>query len=71
MARLAPAWNTASPRTGRSASSTTTPSSATTIIGLGQRQLGAYTPNVDIRQDIDLVTARINYRFGGPAVTRY
>ena len=27
--------------------------------------------NVTISQDIDLVTARINYRFGGPAVTRY
>ena len=24
-----------------------------------------------IRQDVDLVTARLNYRFGGPAVTRY
>jgi outer membrane immunogenic protein len=24
-----------------------------------------------IRQDVDLVTARINYRFGGPAVGRY
>lgn len=27
--------------------------------------------NVGIRQDIDLVTARINYRFGGPGVSRY
>lgn len=27
--------------------------------------------NVGIRQDIDLVTARINYRFGGPVVARY
>jgi outer membrane immunogenic protein len=24
-----------------------------------------------IRQDVDLVTARINYRFGGPAIARY
>jgi outer membrane immunogenic protein len=24
-----------------------------------------------IRQDVDMVTARINYRFGGPAVPRY
>ena len=24
-----------------------------------------------IRQDVDIVTARINYRFGGPAVTQY
>ena len=27
--------------------------------------------NVGIRQDIDLVTARINYRFGGPVVAKY
>ena len=26
---------------------------------------------VGVRQDIDLVTARINYRFGGPVVARY
>jgi len=24
-----------------------------------------------VRQDVDLVTARVNYRFGGPAVSRY
>ena len=24
-----------------------------------------------IRQDVDLVTARLNYRFGGPAIARY
>ena len=24
-----------------------------------------------IRQDVDLVTARINYKFGGPVVARY
>ena len=24
-----------------------------------------------IRQDIDLVTARINYRFGGPVIAKY
>ena len=27
--------------------------------------------NVRIGQDVDIVTARINYRFGGPAVARY
>jgi outer membrane immunogenic protein len=27
--------------------------------------------NVNVKQDIDLVTARINYRFGGPVVARY
>jgi outer membrane immunogenic protein len=25
----------------------------------------------NIQQDVDLVTARINYRFGGPVVARY
>ena len=24
-----------------------------------------------IRQDVDLVTARLNYKFGGPAVAKY
>jgi outer membrane immunogenic protein len=24
-----------------------------------------------IRQDVDMVTARINYRFGGPVIGRY
>ena len=24
-----------------------------------------------IRQDVDMVTARINYRFGGPVVAKY
>jgi outer membrane immunogenic protein len=24
-----------------------------------------------IRQDVDLVTARLNYRFGGPAISKY
>ncbi len=32
---------------------------------------GVNTRNDDISQDVDLVTARINYRFGGPAVARY
>ena len=27
--------------------------------------------NLHTSQDLDLVTARINYRFGGPAVARY
>jgi outer membrane immunogenic protein len=32
---------------------------------------GANTRNVDVRQDADLVTVRVNYRFGGPVVARY
>jgi len=33
--------------------------------------LGVNLRNDDIKQDADIVTARINYRFGGPAVARY
>lgn len=32
---------------------------------------GAFVGNDRIRQDVDIVTARINYRFGGPGITRY
>lgn len=32
---------------------------------------GINTRNDDIRQDADLVTVRVNYRFGGPIVARY
>jgi len=32
---------------------------------------GVNTRNVDVRQDADLVTVRVNYRFGGPIVARY
>lgn len=32
---------------------------------------GAFFGTDRIRQDVDLVTARLNYKFGGPAVTRY
>ena len=32
---------------------------------------GAVFRTDTIRQDVDLVTARINYRFGGPVVARY
>jgi outer membrane immunogenic protein len=45
---------------------------------MGNRNLNFTTPaggllaTVDrIRQDVDVVTARINYRFGGPVVARY
>jgi outer membrane immunogenic protein len=31
----------------------------------------ANTRNVDVKQDVDLVTVRVNYRFGGPIVARY
>ncbi|MEH2537598.1 MULTISPECIES: outer membrane protein [unclassified Bradyrhizobium] len=32
---------------------------------------GAYAGTVATRQDVDLVTARVNYRFGGPVVAKY
>lgn len=32
---------------------------------------GIGTRNDDIKQDVDLVTVRVNYRFGGPVVARY
>jgi outer membrane immunogenic protein len=32
---------------------------------------GAFFGTDRIRQDVDLVTARLNYRFGGPAISRY
>lgn len=44
---------------------------------LGDRDLtfttpaGAFNATSNIRQDVDLVTARINYRWGGPVVARY
>jgi outer membrane immunogenic protein len=33
--------------------------------------VGTFSRNVTVRQDIDMVTARINYHFGGPAIARY
>jgi hypothetical protein len=27
--------------------------------------------DADIRQDVDLITARINYRWGGPIIAKY
>ena len=32
---------------------------------------GVLSRGESIRQDIDMVTARINYRFGGPIVAKY
>jgi outer membrane immunogenic protein len=32
---------------------------------------GIFVGNANIRGDVDLVTARLNYRFGGPVVARY
>jgi outer membrane immunogenic protein len=32
---------------------------------------GAFFTNERIRQDVDLVTARVNYKFGGPIIAKY
>jgi outer membrane immunogenic protein len=32
---------------------------------------GVLSTVVNVRQDVDLITARINYRFGGPVIARY
>jgi outer membrane immunogenic protein len=39
--------------------------------GVASGNLGVNTRNEDINGDIDLVTARLNYRFGGPMNARY
>ena len=39
--------------------------------GVAPGNLGVNTRNEDISQDIDLITARLNYRFGGPGAARY
>lgn len=44
---------------------------------LGSRNIDFYTANGvfdgsdRIRQDVDMITARVNYRFGGPVVAKY
>jgi outer membrane immunogenic protein len=43
----------------------------TTAVGNLGLVAGSPTRGIDIRQDVDMVTARINYRFGGPVVARY
>ena len=32
---------------------------------------GVFIGNDRIRQDVDLVTARLNYKFGGPIIAKY
>ena len=33
--------------------------------------VGAFSRSATIRQDVDMVTARINYTFGGPVIAKY
>jgi len=39
--------------------------------GVAPGNVGVNTRNEDIGQDVDLVTARVNYRFGGPVIAKY
>ena len=72
----ASASNTASPRTGRSAieyDHMFMQDKTYTFInnGVWRRALARCSRTDRIRQDVDLVTARINYRWGGPVVAKY
>jgi outer membrane immunogenic protein len=42
-------------------------SSTNNFVGIG----GGFAGSDNIKQDVDLFTARVNYRFGGPVVARY
>jgi outer membrane immunogenic protein len=42
-------------------------SSTNNFVGLG----GGFAGSDNIKQDVDVFTARVNYRFGGPVVARY
>jgi outer membrane immunogenic protein len=46
---------------------------STGVLGAAVIPVGGVFRTDSIRQDVDLITARINYRFnlGGPAVARY
>jgi outer membrane immunogenic protein len=32
---------------------------------------GGFSRSDNIRQDVDMATVRLNYRFGGPVIARY
>ncbi len=71
VARLAPVSNSASRRTGRLASNTTTCSwapRASTPTTPGRR---VHAQPISISQDVDIGTVRLNYRWGGPVVAKY
>ena len=41
------------------------------VLGVGLIPVGGVFRTNSISQDVDIVTARINYRFGGPLAPRY
>jgi outer membrane immunogenic protein len=48
-----------------------TVSFASTGVVLGTGVVGTFFGSDRIRQDVDLVTVRVNYRWGGPSISRY
>ena len=42
-------------------------SSTNNFVGIG----GGFAGSDNIKQDVDVFTARVNYKFGGPVVARY
>ena len=42
-----------------------------TATGANGVPIGTFSRNDRIRQDLDIVTARLNYRFGGPVIAKY
>jgi outer membrane immunogenic protein len=40
-------------------------------VGINTVAGGTFVGNANVRGDVDIVTGRINYRFGGPVVARY
>ena len=64
------ASNSASPRTGRPASNTITCSCRTAPKPSSTRPASFFATD-RIRQDVDLVTVRVNYRWGGPVIAKY
>ena len=70
-ARSAPASNSASRRTGRSASNTTICSWAAATSPSLCTGSAALTRIDHITQDVDIGTVRVNYRWGGPVIAKY
>ena len=66
VARSVQASSTASLRTGRLASSTTTFSCRQ-----GRHLRSGFTQTDHIKQDVDMGLVRLNYKFGGPMIARY
>jgi outer membrane immunogenic protein len=42
-----------------------------TLVPIGNIPAGVTVATDHIRQDVDLVTVRVNYTFGGPSIAKY